>query len=133
MLLLVSTLSACSVKLIADYDAQIDTAASTLQKKMDSFCTTLVGATGAAAQYNSNKTFYAEYAVDVRAVKVRASAYPKNSISIRQYDLMLRSLEDFRNQHQTDDTLPAAYINTTRDLFNTAWTAIITLEVAKKR
>jgi hypothetical protein len=67
------------------------------------------------ASYDSNKTFYSDYAVELRSLQVRAAGQPKNQITVQQLDLMTSSLEELR------------------DLFNQSWGAIIALEMAKKR
>ena len=126
-------LSACSVTLISNYDEQIDRAATALQKQMDAHLTKLEAASGPVATFDSNKQFYQDYLVDVRAVELRASAHPENRQSLGQYRLMLDNLEDLRSTHETAVTLSVAYIGTVRELFNQGWRAIITLEVAKKR
>jgi hypothetical protein len=70
--------------------------------------------------------------VGIRAVKVRALAQPKNSITAKQLDLMSNSLEELRKAHE-DAPISAEAVPTFRDLFNQAWGAIIALELAKKR
>lgn len=126
-------LSACSVTLISSYDEQIDRAATALQKQMDAHLTKLEAASGTDVTFDSNKQFYQDYLVDLRAVELRASTHPENQQSLGQYGLMLDNLEDLRSTHETEGTLSAAYIGTLRELFNQGWRAIITLEVAKKR
>jgi hypothetical protein len=126
-------LSACSVTLISHYDEQIDQAATALQKEMDAHLTNLEAASGPDATFDSNKQFYQDYLVGLRAVELRASTHPQNRQSLGQYSLMLDNLEDLRGTHETEGTLSAAYISTVRELFNQGWRAIITLEVAKKR
>lgn len=129
----------CAVRLISDYDETIDKTASQLQKDMDSFLTYLETEPDSAVTYGENRMFYTTYATDVRSVKIRAEAHPKNGITIRQYDLMLDSLAELEASHIGDEgfedegILPREAIPTYRDLFNQAWGAIIRLEVAKKR
>jgi len=125
--------TACAVTLISHYDEQIDRAATELQRRMDMHLTTLESASGSGALYPQHADFYRDYAVDLRAVELRASTHPKNSISLQQYELMRTNLEDLRSTHEVQNTLSAAYVRQVRALFNQAWQAIIQLEVAKKR
>ncbi|HEY8256395.1 MAG TPA: hypothetical protein VIG08_01945 [Gemmatimonadales bacterium] len=121
------------ITLISSYDEQIDHSATDLQRRMDAFLTMLADKEGAPqASYDSNKTFYSDYAVDLRSLKVRAMGQPKNQITGQQLDLMLGSLEELRKAHQSGP-IAADAVPTFRDLFNQSWGAIIALEMAKKR
>lgn len=136
LVLLVGTAmsSGCTIRLVADYDEQIDAAATTLQKRMDRFLTQLESAAGTeAAEYAAGHAeFYDDYAVELRAVRVRAAAHPRNRVSIAQYDLMEDSLHELEAAHR-DAPIAAEAVQTFRELFNQSWQAIIALEVAKKR
>ena len=125
---------ACSrITVISAYDEQIDHSATELQKRMDAFLTMLADKAGTPdAEYEANKSFYSDYGVDLRSVKVRALSQPKNKITVQQLDLMSESLESLRKAHQDAPIAPEAAA-TIRELFNQGWGAIITLELAKKR
>ena len=124
----------CSrITLISSYDEQIDHSATELQRRMDAFLTMLADKEGTPqASYESNKSFYSDYAVDLRSLKVRAVSQPKNQITSQQIDLMTASLEELRKAHESGP-ITADAVPTFRDLFNQAWGAIIALEMAKKR
>lgn len=129
----------CTVRLISDYDETIDRSASQLQKEMDAFLTDMENGRDESVMYGVNRGFYPYYATEVRAVLVRAQAHPKNEHSVAQYELMLDSLQELETAHRGEEgaedegTLPVEAIPVFRDLFNQAWSAIIRLEVAKKR
>jgi len=129
----------CTVRLISDYDETIDRSASQLQKEMDAFLTDMENGRDESVMYGVNRGFYPYYATEVRAVLVRAQAHPKNEQSVAQYELMLDSLQELETAHRGEEgaedegTLPVEAIPVFRDLFNQAWSAIIRLEVAKKR
>ena len=134
------SLGGCTIRLVSEYDEDIDKAASRLQMEMDTFLTGLETNAGtSAASYGSSREFYPKYAVEVRSVMVRAQAHPKNELSVQQYALMLKSLKDLEDSHrgsrghEDEGKIPAEAIPAFRDLFNQAWSAIIRLEVAKKR
>lgn len=121
------------ITLISSYDEQIDHSATELQRRMDAFLTMLANKEGTPqASYDSNKTFYSDYAVDLRSLKVRAMGQPKNQITGQQLDLMIESLEQLRKGHESGP-IAADAVPTFRDLFNQSWGAIIALEMAKKR
>jgi hypothetical protein len=127
---LLSVLLACSVTLISNYDEQIDKSATSLQRQMDSFLTSLDSTP--QPTYASTKEFYTDYAVDLRSLLVRAQSHPKNTQTEQQIELMMKSLEDLRQMHEAGPIDPEV-LKTTRDMFNQSWKAIITLEMAKKR
>jgi hypothetical protein len=128
--------AACfTVRLVSEYDAQVDQTATRLQRTMDAFLTRLEGlpSSDPARTYEDNKAFYLEYGVDVRALKVRATSLQRNSITVQQIALMESSLEQLRRTHQSQNRLSPPAVQEFRNLFNTAWTAILTFELAKKR
>lgn len=128
--------TACvTVKLVGEYDQQIDQTATRLQKRMDTFLTTLENLPNGDPdrQYAPNKKFYLEYGVDLRAIETRATSLRKNSITVQQVQLMESSLEQLRGTHAAQDDLSAAALDEYRKLFNTAWTAILSFELAKRR
>ena len=124
-----------TVRLAGDYDEQVDTTATALQKRMDTFLTGLEslpdGDPGRA--YASSQPFYLAYGVDLRALEIRAAGLPRNSITLQQVDLMESSLEQLRATHQAQNGLSTASVGPYRELFNTAWRAILAWELAKKR
>lgn len=132
-LLLLALAASCTLRLVADYDEKIDVAATELQKGMDSQITRLLSIPQTQRTFAASESFYLDYAVGLRSVKIRAESQPRNRISIQQYDAMLNSLETMRNLHKTQGQLGDGFLNTARDEFNLAWRAIIELEQAKKR
>lgn len=127
-LLLVGAL-ACSVTLISNYDEQIDTAATSLHKEMDAFLTSLDATP--QPSYEESQSFYDGYLVELRSVLLRAQSHPKNSQTEQQLELMIRNLGELQEMHKAGTIDPGA-VAATRELFNTGWKAIITLEIAKK-
>ena len=132
--LLAGALVGCtSIKLISDYDEQIDVGATRLARDMDRFLLKLEDkADTPKAEYEANKEFYLDYEVELRSLLLRARSQPKNSQTEEQLVRMLDSLEALKTVHELGP-LPEEQIDVTRDLFAQAWQAIITLEMAKKR
>ncbi len=127
------SVQACTVAMLSQYDEQIDRGATELYRRMDLHLTWLEHTTGLDAAYDTHRLFYADYAAELRTLRLRASTHPRNEPSLAQYDLMLGSLEDLRATHEEQGTVSPAYAAHVRELFAQAWLAIIRLEVAKKR
>jgi hypothetical protein len=135
-LLLIPLLAgACTLKLVSEYDEQIDASATALQKEMGSYLTELaaVGAGSPEETYHHNAAFYRSYEVSLRSVRIRAEANRQNQITVQQINNMLSSLQALAEVHEDQGTVSDAFINTTRGLMNTSWQAIIEWEIAKKR
>jgi len=126
--------ASCTVRLAADYDEEIDRAATALQQDMDAHLTELEAiGSGAAAEYEASEAFYRNYGVRLRSVRLRAQGHPKNELTVQQLDRMADSVEELRRRHEEGGTLSPAFISATRELFNTGWAAVIGWEIAKKR
>ena len=128
--------SACStIGLVARYDEQVDRTATRLQRTMDAFLTRLENLPSGDADrnYAASKEFYLQYGVDLRALKVRATGLQRNSITVEQIERMESSLEQLRSAHESQNRLSAPALREFRNLFNVAWTAVLTFELAKKR
>lgn len=125
-----------NVRLISDYDQQIDTSITAFQKKMETFLTSLERKAGRDdAKYEYNVAFYDEAKVDLSAVRVRAAAIPKNDITIKMIDKLQDSLLTLEKLHKEGPLgmIPPQEIYPLRSAFNTSCTAILKLELAKKR
>jgi hypothetical protein len=128
--------TACStVSLVTEYDEQVDRTATRLQRTMDAFLTRLenLPSNDSERSYGGNKEFYLQYGVDLRALKVRATGLQRNSITVEQIERMENSLEQLRSTHESQNRLSPLAIREFRNLFNIAWTTILTFELAKKR
>ena len=127
-------LPACTVRYVAEYDPRIEETSIVLQREMDSFLTSLeIAELEEDRSYDARREFYANYAVDLRSLRVRAAAQPLNDITIQQLDLMVSSLETLRTLHEEQGELSDAALGVNRELFNTAWGAILAWESQKKR
>lgn len=87
---LVVLAAGCTLTLISPYDEQIDQSATALQQKMDRFLSGLVAAP--QPSYKQSAAFYDDYMVDLRSLLLRAQCHPKNTITERQIDLMMKNL-----------------------------------------
>lgn len=125
--------SGCTVKLISSYDETTDKAITALHKKTEMHLVGLeVIEDLPECKYENQKKFYEEAKVDVSAIVVRAAAIPKNEITVDQTTLLSKSLENLENLHKIA-CLSKKEIAPLRMQFNTIFTAILKLEIAKRR
>jgi hypothetical protein len=131
-LLILTALGCLSVRLIADYDRKIDDGVTELQKKTEAFLIKMERVAelpeGAYAKYIG---FYDEVKVDLSALKVRADAVALNDVTSQQIELLQDSFKKLEEQHQKG--LKRVMIESIRQSLNSQFTAILKLEVAKKR
>jgi hypothetical protein len=132
LLLVLVAVGCTNIRLIADYDEQIDKSVTDLQRKVETFLTGLErNASTPPAAYHANVKFYDEAKVDLSAIRVRAAAIPKNDITLTQLDLLADSLGKLEQLHQSG--ISRAHIAPVRSALNTSFTSILKLEIAKKR
>lgn len=126
-------ISGCSVKLISSYDETTDKTVTALQKKTEAHLVALETVEGVPeCKYEKHKQFYDEAKVDVSAIAVRAAAIPKNEITTEQTVLLSNSLESLEKLHKIA-CLTKDQIKPLRTQFNSSFTAILKLELAKRR
>ena len=132
LLYVLSIIGCANIRLIADYDEQIDTSITSFQRKVEAFLTYLERNAGKdEAKYENNTKFYDEAMVDLSAIRVRAAANPKNEITIKQIDLLYENIGNLEKLHKLG--IPAEQIFPIRTAINSTCTAILKLEIAKKR
>ena len=135
--LMLLLLSACvTVKLVADYDEQIDKGVTQLQKEVETF---LVKLEGTAKNLNDmvqvydekHAQFYADARVAISGLRVRADATERNSLTVRMLDGLSTNLDRLERLHK--EGLKKKEIESLKGAFNSQFTAILTFELAKKR
>lgn len=129
----VGLLSGCQISLLSQYDETTDKAVSALQKKMESHLLSLEAKEGlpecVVSFYGAT---YQDLKVDASAITVRAAAIPKNDLTAQQVQLLGQSIETLEKLHQIA-CLSKAQIAPLRLQFNASFTAILKLELAKRR
>ena len=131
--ILAFAISGCSIKLISSYDETTDQAVTALQKKTEAHLVALESVENLPeCEYKRHKQFYDEAKVDVSAIAVRAAAVPKNEITTKQADLLSNSLDNLERLHKIS-CLTKDQIDPLRTQFNSSFTAILKLELAKRR
>lgn len=133
LLVAVLALPGCAVKLISGYDETTDKNVTALQKKTEAHLVALEAVEGLPeCKFEKYKPFYEEARVDVSAIAVRAAAIPRNEITTEQTFLLSKSLESLEKLHKTA-CLSKDQIASLRTQFNSSFTAILKLELAKRR
>ncbi|MBI3711559.1 MAG: hypothetical protein HY253_01145 [Burkholderiales bacterium] len=126
-------LSACNIQLISHYDETTDKTVTALQKKMESHLLTLEAKDGLPeCVYSFFQSAYQDLKVDASAIAVRAAAIPKNELTAEQTRLLGKSIETLEQLHQIA-CISKAQIAPLRMQFNASFTAILKLELAKRR
>ena len=85
-----------------------------------------------AGAYSQDERFYDEARVDVRAIQVRAAAQTANERTIEQLALLAKNLDALEALHR-EGFETAAEFDPLRRGFEATFTAILKLELAKKR
>ena len=133
ILLALLSLSGCAVKLISSYDEVTDRQVTALQKKTEMHLMALESVEGLPeCKHEKYKQFYLDARVDASAIEVRAAAIPQNEITAEQVHLLASSLETLEKLHKLS-CLSKDQIKTLRTQFNSSFTAILKLELAKRR
>jgi hypothetical protein len=131
--LLIIPLVGCQIKLIADYDEKTDKAVTALHRGTETFLIQAQQNIGSPKwDYENKKDFYNKTKVDISVIEVRARALPKNEITIKQLNLLSKNFEALESLHK-GGKLSIPVIENLRGSFNSAFTAILKLEMAKKR
>ena len=132
ILAVMSVISGCSVMMISGYDQKTDTAVTALQKQVETFFVTIESQVGLpGCKYENHKSFYHDSKIALSAIEVRSKALPKNEITIKMVGLLIDSLNSLEELHKLG-CLSSGQIAPLRSNFNTSFTAILKLELAKK-
>lgn len=122
--ILIFSIGCTSIKLIADYDKQIDSTAMAFQKNVEMHLIKLERNIGTdSSSYENNIDFYDEAKVESSSIKVRAAALPKNELTLLQIDLLI---QNFNNLEKIMNWGWRGMISLSlRKSFNTGTTAIL--------
>ncbi|MDP2713420.1 hypothetical protein [Rheinheimera sp.] len=133
VLALLLLLSGCTVKLISSYDEKTDNAVTALQKDVTLFFITVQSQAGSPeCGYSNHIGFYQQAKVDLSAIAVRSKAIADNEITVEQVELLQDSLTALEQLHQLGCFTPSQ-VDNLRSSFDSSITAILKLELAKKR
>lgn len=132
--LFISFLMSCSsVKLISDYDEVTDRTVTQLQRDVATYFVTLERKIGTnEADYINYVSFFDNAKVDLNTLQIRANAIEKNEIVQKQLVELKKMIVNLEALHKTGIT-SAEMIEPLQQPFNSAFTAIIKLQMALKR
>jgi hypothetical protein len=125
--------SGCAVKLISSYDETTDIAVSALHKKTETHLLKLEALDGLPeCKYENHRAFYEQAKVEVSSIAVRAAAIPKNEITTEQVTLLAKNVDTLEKLHKIA-CLSREQVMPLRIQFNSSFTGILKLELAKRR
>lgn len=135
LLLVFAQLGCTPIKLVSDYDDVIDKGVSTVQRDTETFLVKLESSPGddraPVVGYEGNVTFYRDMKVSVSALRVRADATDRNSLTVQMLDKFQSNMNAFEAAHK--EGMKKFEVPYFRGGFNSQITAILTFELAKKR
>jgi len=123
---------ACSVKLIADYDATTFEEIIRVSKKVDQFYGHLLETAEGDRQYSKYANQYVEVETDIRSLVTRNQARPLNIESIKISQSILNLWIKYKQGHQTKDGYSTGTAKLDRARFVRLFNAAAAAEEAKK-
>jgi hypothetical protein len=123
------------VKLVGDYDEQLDKGVSQLQKDVETFLVKLESSAEKPADkvesYDKNKNVYDDFRVAVSVLRVRADSVERDGFTVGMLGKLSKNLTRLEDMHR--EGLAKAEIKVIRDGLTAQFRAILTFELAKKR
>ena len=132
--ILIVILTSCGhIRLISDYDEITDKTVTALQEKVSTFLVKIESEIGTdEAKYENYKQFYLDAKVDLNTLKVRADAIEKNKIVQDQITALTSMIDSLEKLHKIGFA-STEQIEALKQPFNSAFTAIIKLQMGLKR
>ena len=125
-----------TVKLVGDYDEQIDKGSTALQKEVETYLVKLESTAenpkDKVAAYTGNKQFYSDSRVTISGLRLRADATERNSLTVRAFDKLSANIDELEGMHKKGITR-TEITDLIRPGFTQQFTAILTFELAKRR
>jgi hypothetical protein len=115
--------------LVGPYDEVTDQAITDLANRTEEFLTRME-ATG--APYHGNETFYSDAKGRLRAIRLRAELYPKNTGELTLLDKLSENLDNLSDLHRAGPLTGTAG-EVAQKLIETNFEALLQVELAKKR
>ncbi len=132
LMVLAAATGCATIRLVGDYDQQIDEGVTALQRQTETFLVKLESVGGnRVAPYESNQAFYGEAKVAISSLRVRADATERNSLTVQMLDKLQNNFNRLENDHRHG--IAKQELSLYRGGFNSQFTAILTFELAKRR
>jgi len=134
LLILVGLIStACTPQLISTYDEKVEDSLMELHGKLETFFIEMEDIAGTpAADYALHKGVYDDLQYNLSYLSIRCRAKLNNEKTVEQIELLESSLKNLEEIHK-EGIASYELVRTLREQFNIALTAILQLELAKKR
>lgn len=128
--------SACTVRLIAEYDPILDSSVSALSSKVNSFLARMETTAGTpAGEYAPNAGFYAEVLGELKTLQLRTEQQEKAKLIEESLVLLSRNIENLRSLHQAGGAagLSVPVLGPARSALETQFRALFAIENALRR
>jgi hypothetical protein len=131
--LLALAISGCALSRTAPYDPQIDAGVTDLHMETTAFFQSVERRLGTPdARHGQYVDFYDHVRVVLASLRLRADAWPGNERTVEQIELLARSFAALEELHREGIEDPGV-LSTVRQQLDTAFQAIMRLELAKRR
>ena len=127
--LLAVLFSSCAVMLVGPYDEITDKAITDLAYRTQLF---FAKTEADGSGYAANASFYRDAHASLRAIRLRAELYPKNTGELKAIDLLSQNFDNLAELHR-DGPLTGLAGKTARQLIETNFHALLQIELSKKR
>ena len=135
LLLAFAQFGCAPIRLVSDYDEAIDKGITVIQRETETFLVQLESSPGddraPVTAYEGTKAFYKEMKISVSALRIRADATDRNSLTVQMLDKFQTNMNSFESAHR--EGMKKFEVTFFRGGFNSQMTAILTFELAKKR
>ncbi|GJM64585.1 hypothetical protein [Persicobacter diffluens] len=133
LMLLMLTQSCTSIRLISDYDEITDKTVTELQEKVSNYFVKIERTIGTDdAKYEHFVQQFDDIKVDLNTLEVRAGAFEKNRIVQEHFKELNKMVNNLESLHKIGFS-SYDQIKPLKQPFNSAFTAIIKLQIALKR
>jgi len=130
---IVAAVAGCALSRTAPYDPQIDAGITDLHMETTAFLQNLERRLGTPdARHGQYVEFYDHVRVVLASLRLRADVWPENERTVEQIELLARSFAALEELHRDGIDDPTT-LDTVRRQFDTAFQAIMRLELAKRR
>lgn len=111
-MIMLLTLTACHLNLVAPYDDQLVKDAVTLQTDYDTLAQTLRNPpNGANVEYDANKAAYNKINVDLSGLLTQAQAHTNNEAMIDLVDKLTKVVREMEADHKNKGRISIAYLD----------------------
>lgn len=124
--------TACSIKLVADYDATAFEEILAVGKKVDKFYGTLLETRANERPYAKFANDYVSMETDIRSMLVRNQARALNSESTQISEIILKLMTKYKDRHRARDTYTDGNAKLDRNRFTRLFASAASAEEAKK-